>query len=65
MWAPEGSKTEIIEEASKKLKDYLLQDEGVVNITTTIGASPSRYYTATIPEMPNPSFAQLILNVKK
>ena len=27
MWAPEGSKTEIIEEASKKLKDYLLQDE--------------------------------------
>lgn len=65
MWAPEGSKTEVIEEASKKLRNYLLDDEGVVDITTTIGASPLRYYTATIPEMPNPSFAQLILNVKK
>lgn len=65
MWAPEGSKIEVIEEASEKLRDYLLQDEEVVNITSTIGASPSRYYTATIPEMPNTSFAQLILNVKK
>lgn len=65
MWAPEGSKTEVIEEASEKLRKYLLEDEGVVDITTAIGASPARYYTATIPEMPNPSFAQLILNVKK
>lgn len=65
MWAPEGSKIEVIEEASQKLRDYLLQDKEVVNITSTIGASPSRYYTATIPEMPNTSFAQLILNVKK
>lgn len=64
MWAPEGSKSEVIEEASKELRDYLLKDEGVVDITTAIGASPARYYTATIPEMPNPSFAQLILNVK-
>lgn len=65
MWAPEGSKTEVIEGAAKELREYLLQDRGVVNITTTIGASPSRYYTATIPEMPNPAFAQLILNVEK
>jgi len=65
MWAPEGSKTEVIEGAAKELREYLLQDSGVVNITTTIGASPSRYYTATIPEMPNPAFAQLILNVER
>lgn len=65
MWAPEGSKTEVIEGAAKELREYLLQDSGVVDITTTIGASPSRYYTATIPEMPNPAFAQLILNVER
>lgn len=65
MWAPEGSRTEVIEGAAKELREYLLQDSGVVDITTTIGASPSRYYTATIPEMPNPAFAQLILNVEK
>lgn len=65
MWAPEGSRTEVIEGAAKELREYLLQDSGVVDITTTIGASPSRYYTATIPEMPNPVFAQLILNVEK
>lgn len=65
MWAPEGSKVDVIEKAAKELREYLAEDEGVVDITTTIGASPVRYYTATIPEMPNPSFAQLILNVKK
>lgn len=65
MWAPEGSKVEVIEGAAEQLRNYLLEDEGVVDVTTAIGASPARYYTATIPEMPNPSFAQLILNVKE
>ncbi|WP_051532622.1 efflux RND transporter permease subunit [Fusobacterium perfoetens] len=65
MWAPEGSKVEVVEEKAKELSEYLRTDERVKDITITVGASPSRYYIATLPEMPNPSFAQLIINVKK
>ena len=65
MWAPEGSNMDVVEGAAKELREYLLQDSEVIDITTAVGASPARYYTATIPEMPNTSFAQLILNVKK
>lgn len=65
MWAPEGSKLEVIDGAAKELREYLMKDEGVVDITTTVGGTPVRYYTATIPEMPNTSFARLILNVKE
>ena len=65
MWAAEGSRIEVIDEAAKKLEKYLREDERVVNITTTIGSSPARYYVCTTPEMLNPAFGELILNVKK
>lgn len=65
MWAAEGSRIEVIDEAARKLEKYLREDERVVNITTTIGSSPARYYVCTTPEMPNPAFGELILNVKK
>ena len=65
MWSAEGSRIEVIDDAAKKLGDYLREDENVLNITTTIGSSPARYYVCTTPEMPNPAFGELILNVKK
>lgn len=65
LWTAEGSNISVVEKASRELGEYLLKDEGVVNITDAVGASPARYYTSTIPEMPNTSFAELILNVKK
>lgn len=65
VWAPEGSKVEVVENAARSLEEFLLKDKKVINITTAVGASPARYYIATLPEMPNPSFAQLIINVDK
>lgn len=65
LWAPEGSRLEVIDEAAMKLEKYLREDERVKDITATIGSSPARYYVSTTPEMPNTSFGELILNVKK
>lgn len=65
LWAPEGSRLEVVDEAAIKLEKYLREDSRVKDITVTIGASPSRYYVSTTPEMPNTSFGELILNVKK
>ena len=65
MWVPEGSKIDVVEEATGKLANHLMKNESVINITTTIGASPARYYVSTTPEMPNTSFGELIINVDK
>ena len=65
MWAPEGSKIEVIDEAAGKMEKFLMQEEGVLNVTRTIGSSPARYYVCTTPEMPNSSFGELIINVEK
>lgn len=65
MWAPEGSKIDVVEKNVKQLSEFLMKNENVINITEAIGGSPSRYYVATTPEMPNTSFGQLIINVDK
>lgn len=65
MWAPEGSRIEVADEAARKLEKYLIEDKRVISVTTAVGASPSRYYVCTTPEMPNPAFSQLIINVDK
>lgn len=65
MWVPEGSNIEVVDEAAKKLESYLRKNKSVKDITTTIGASPARYYVSTTPEMPNTSFGELIINVDK
>ncbi len=65
MWVPEGSNIKVVDEAAKRLEEYLRKNKHVLNITTTIGSSPARYYVSTTPEMPNTSFGELIINVDK
>lgn len=65
MWAPEGSKIDVIDDAIKKLSLFLEKNKHIKNITATVGSSPARYYVSTTPEMPNTSFGELILNVDK
>lgn len=65
MWAPEGSKIDVIDGAVVQLANYLKEDERVKSITGTVGASPARYFVSTSPEMPNTSFGELIIDVDK
>ena len=65
VWAPEGSKIQVAEDATKELSDFLRKNKNVINIVETIGASPARYYVCTIPEMPNSSYGEIIVSVNK
>lgn len=63
LWVAEGSRIERIEEAGKKIADFVLRQEGVSSAVLAAGASVPRYYVATIPQYPNASYAQLIVNI--
>lgn len=61
IWLPEGSRIEKTEEVAERLRKKISESKNVAHVTTALGGSPSRYYMMTIPEMPNPSLAQLIV----
>lgn len=64
VWTPEGSTLEYTNEVAKKIEKNLAKQKGIVSYTTLVGGSPARYYVATIPELPNPSLAQILVNVE-
>lgn len=64
VWVDEGSRIERVEEAGKKLADFIRNQEGVTDVVLATGASVPRYYVATIPQAPNPSYAQIIVNLE-
>lgn len=64
VWTPVGTTIDATANVSKILEKELLKDEKVESVTASIGASPSRYYISTIPELPNESLSQLIITVK-
>lgn len=61
---PEGYS---IRESEKMLTDierYLMQQEEVVNVSTTIGGSPLRYYLASTSFGPKPNFGNILIELK-
>ena len=65
LWAPEGSKIEVVEKATNELGKYLSENKNVTNVVETIGSSPARYYVCTIPELPNSAYGEIIVSVDK
>lgn len=65
LWAPEGSKIEVVEKATNELGKFLSKNKNVTNVVETIGSSPARYYVCTIPELPNPAYGEIIVSVDK
>lgn len=63
IWVKEGSNIDVVEKEAKKLEKFLKMQKHVTDITMVIGASPPRYYVATIPQTPNPTFGQLIIKI--
>ncbi len=62
-WAPEGTRIEKVSADLKRLEQKLLSDKRVESVSAFIGAGPPRFYLPVTPELPNPSYAQLIVNV--
>jgi multidrug efflux pump subunit AcrB len=62
-WAPEGTRIQQVAADLKRLEQKLMSDKRVESVNTFIGAGPPRFYLPVSPEAPNPSYAQLIVNM--
>jgi len=62
-WAPEGTRIQTVSEDIKALEAKLRADPRVSSVSAFIGQGPPRFYLPVDPELPYPSYAQLVVNV--
>ena len=62
-WAPEGTRIQQVSADLKRLEQKLLSDKRVESVNAFIGGGPPRFYLPVSPEAPNPSYAQLVVNM--
>jgi len=62
-YAPEGARIQKVAADLTKAEQKLMADPRIESVSTFIGAGPPRFYLPVEPEKPNPSYAQLIVNV--
>lgn len=63
-WTPEGTRIQDVSDDMKRIEKALLKDERIDSVATFVGGGPPRFYLPVEPEDPNPSYGQLIVNVK-
>ena len=62
-WLPQGARIETVAEDVAKLEQWLLAQEDVDKVTSFIGSGPPRFYLPLDPELPNQSYACLVVSV--
>jgi multidrug efflux pump subunit AcrB len=63
LYAPEGTRIQQVAADLRRAEEELMADDRVDSVSAFIGAGPPRFYLPVNPESPNPSYAQLIVNV--
>ncbi len=58
---PEGADIRSVEKDVKKMEAWLLKRKDVKNVSVTLGASPLRYYLASVSWSPRPNLANLLV----
>ena len=58
---PEGADLDAVEADIKKMEEYLLAREDVKQVSITLGASPLRYYLASVSWSPRPNMANILV----
>lgn len=61
---PEGYSIRSAERMLSDIERYLLQQEEVVTVSTTLGGTPLRYYLASTSFGPKPNFGNILIEVK-
>lgn len=61
-WLPEGTSVNTVSKDVKKIEEFLLKKKEVVNVGSFIGGGPPRFYLPYEPELPNSSYAQVVVN---
>ncbi len=62
-WAPEGTRIQQVAADLSELEKKLREDPRVEAVSAFIGQGPPRFYLPVDPELPNQSFAQIIVNL--
>ncbi len=63
-WAPEGTRIQETAEGLEAIEEWLMRDERVTAVATFVGAGPPRFYLPVDPELPNPAYAEIIVNTR-
>ncbi len=61
-WAPEGTRIQDVSESLRRIEDWLKRQEEVAAVVSFVGNGPPRFYLPVDPELPNPAYAQIIVN---
>jgi len=63
-WLPQGARIDNVSEDLRTIEQHLLEDERVLAVSSFIGGGPPRFYLPVEPESGNPSYGQLIVDVR-
>jgi len=63
-WLPKGSDIETVEKELSELEAYLLKQEDVKNVTTSIGATPARYTLVRPITNQNSNYGELVVDTE-
>lgn len=63
-WLPEGSDIETVESDLNDLEAYLLKQEDVLNVTTSLGSTPARYTLVRPFNNSHANYGELVIDTK-
>ena len=63
-WLPKGSDIETVEKELAELESYLLDQEEVLNVTTSLGSTPARYTLVRPFTKRNSNYGELVVDTK-
>ncbi|MCG5529784.1 efflux RND transporter permease subunit [Halorhodospira halochloris] len=63
-WRSEGTRIESVADDTRRIEQFLAQHPKVVSATSFIGEGTPRFYLPMIPELPNPAYAQILVQTK-
>jgi multidrug efflux pump subunit AcrB len=63
-WLPEGSDIETVEKELSDVEAYLLEQEDVLNVTTSLGSTPARYTLVRPFTNSNANYGELVIDTK-
>jgi multidrug efflux pump subunit AcrB len=63
-WAPEGTQLLTVAEDVEALEQEVMGYESVDNVSSFFGQGPPRFYLPVDPELPNPSYAQILVTTE-
>ncbi|MHC4203337.1 MAG: efflux RND transporter permease subunit [Planctomycetota bacterium] len=63
-WMPQGTHINDTETNIKSIEKYILQQEGVTDITSVVGQGAMRFLLTYTPEEPNPAYGLVLVSVE-